>query len=98
MVTLEQKHPQLAQEFQNGNFVVHKLSQQFLVVANDQAHEQANTVIKADRGAIGMTEDPSALRRWMIAGAEVSHLVAQCEAACGTKDSTEHISHHEDTE
>ncbi|KAJ8358245.1 hypothetical protein AAFF_G00020150 [Aldrovandia affinis] len=45
-----------------------------------------------------MTEDPSALRRWMIAGPEVSHLVAQYEAACGTKEGTEHTSHHEETE
>ncbi|KAJ8351073.1 hypothetical protein AAFF_G00156320 [Aldrovandia affinis] len=48
MVTLEQKHPQLAQEFQSGNFVVHKSSRQFSAMAIDQAHEQANAVIKAD--------------------------------------------------
>ncbi|KAJ8399900.1 hypothetical protein AAFF_G00406300 [Aldrovandia affinis] len=34
----------------------------------------------------------------MIAGPEVSHLVAQYEAACGTKEGTEHTSHHEETE
>jgi hypothetical protein len=30
-------------------------------LAIDQAHEQANAVIKGDGGAIGVTEDPSAL-------------------------------------
>ena len=99
MVTLEKKHPQVAQEFQNGNFfVVHKSSRQFSAMAIDQAHEQANAVIKGDGGAIGVTEDPSALRRWMIAGPEVSHLVAQYEVACGAKMSAEHTSHHEETE
>ena len=102
MVTLEQKHPQLAQEFQSGNFVVHKSSRRFSAMGIDQAHEQVNAVIKADRGAIGVTEDPSALRRWMIAGPElrpeVSHLVARYEAACGTKEGTEHTSHHEETD
>jgi len=98
MVTLEQKHPQLAQEFQSGNFVVHKSSRQFSAMAIDQAHEQTNAVIKADGGVIGVTEDPSALRRWMIAGPQVSHLVAQYEAACGTKEGTEHTSHHEETD
>ena len=98
MVTLGQKHPQLAQEFQSGNFVVHKSSRQFSAMAIDQAHEQANAVIKADGGAIGVTEDPSALRRWMIAGPEVSHLVSQYEAACGAKEGTKHTSHHEETE
>ena len=32
-----------------------------LLVAVDQAHEQANAVIKVDGGKIGVTEDPSAL-------------------------------------
>ena len=98
MVTLEKKHPQVAQEFQNGKFVVHKSSRQFSAVAIDQAHEQANAVIKGDGGAIGVTEDPSALRRWMIAGPEVSHLVAQYEVACGAKMGADHTSHHEETE
>ena len=97
MVTLEQKHPQLAHDFQNGKFVIHKSSRQFSAIAIDQAHEQANAVIKADGGAIGVTEDPSALRRWMIAGPEVSHLVAQYEAECGTKAGTDKTTHHEDS-
>ena len=97
-MTLKQKHPQLAQEFQSGKFVVHKSSREFSAMAIDQAHEQANAVIKADGGAIGVTEDPSALRRWMVAGPEVSHLVAQYEAASGTKEGIEHTSHHEQTE
>ena len=45
-----------------------------------------------------MTKDPSALRRWMIVGPEVSHLGAQYEAACGTKNGIEHTSHHQKTE
>ena len=57
-MTLEKKHPQVAQEFQNGKFVAHKSSRQFSAVAIDQAHEQANAVIKGDGGAIGVTEDP----------------------------------------
>ena len=49
MVTLEKKHPQLAQKFQSGNFVVHKSSRQFSAMAIDQTHEQVNAIIKADR-------------------------------------------------
>ena len=44
-----------------------------------------------------MTEDPAALRRWMVAGPEVSHLVAEYEVAANTKDATESTSHHERT-
>jgi len=56
---------------------------------------QANAVIKGDAGAIGLTEDPSTLRRWVIAGPEVTHLVAQYEAASESRKGT---SHHEQTE
>ncbi|CAC5371326.1 unnamed protein product [Mytilus coruscus] len=41
--------------------------------AIDQAHNQANGVTKGDGGAICVTEDPSALRRWKVAEPKVSH-------------------------
>ena len=44
-----------------------------------------------------MTEDPSALRRWMVAGPEVSHLVAEYEVLSGAKDATRSTGHHERT-
>lgn len=99
MLSLEQCHPQVAREFNNGNFVVHKSHRAFSALAIDQAHEQANAVVKGDGGAVGVTEDPSALRRWMVAGPEVSHLVTQYETASGAKcakDCT--TTHHEQTE
>ena len=63
----------------------------------DQAHEQANTVIKGDGVSIGVTEDPSALRNWTVAGPEVSHLVSEYEAAIGANDATVNTNHHEQT-
>eukprot|EP00920_Eleutheroschizon_duboscqi_P032276 GHVT01077854.1.p1 GENE.GHVT01077854.1~~GHVT01077854.1.p1 ORF type:complete len:127 (+),score=12.61 GHVT01077854.1:597-977(+) len=59
-------------------------------MAIDQAYEQANAVIKADGGAIGVTEDPSA-------GPQVSHLVEQYEAASEAMEATEQTHHHEQT-
>ena len=44
-----------------------------------------------------MTEDPSALRRWMVTGPEVSHLVSKYEAPSGAKDTTVNTNHHEQT-
>ena len=60
-----------------------------------QAHEQANTVIKAD-----LIEDSLPLRRWMvhITGPEISNMVTQYETECGTKAGTEQISYQEETE
>ena len=66
-------------------------------MAIDQAHEQNNAAIKGDGGAIGLTEDPGALRRWMVAGPEVSHLVCAYEAISGVKDATISTKHHEQT-
>ena len=89
------KHPELALEFKASNFVVHKTNQDFSALALDQAHEQANAIIKADGGAIGLTEDPSALRRWMVAGPEVSRLVSMYEIQTPTNEASEHTVHHE---
>ena len=62
MMSLEQHHPQVAREFCSGNFVVHKPHREFSALAIDQAHEQADALMKGDGGVIGVTEDPSALR------------------------------------
>jgi len=45
----------------------------------DQAHEQANANVKGDGGAVGLTDNPNALQRWMIAGPVMSRMVAEFE-------------------
>ena len=85
MMSLEQQHPDVAREFHKGNFVIHKSRREYSALAIDQAHEQNNAVIKGDGGAIRLTEDPSALHRWMVAGPEVIRLVAGYEAMSGMK-------------
>ena len=79
MLSLEHKHPGAFQEFKSGKCVVFKSSHTFAAIDIDQAHEQANVVIKGKGGAIGVTEDPSVLRRLMVARSEVSHLVIEYE-------------------
>ena len=95
MMSLERQHPEVARQFQNGNFAVHKSQRHFSSIAIDQAHEQNNAIIKGDGGAIGLTEDPAALRRWMVAGPEISKLVANYETASGSKDMKKDTRHHE---
>ena len=48
MVTLEVTHPEVFNEFQLGNFVVHKTNREFSGLAINQAREQANAVVKGD--------------------------------------------------
>ena len=97
MLSLEHKHPSVFQELQSGKFFVFKSSRTFFAIAIDQAHEQANAVIKCEGGATGVTEDHSALRRWMVAGPEVSHLATEYEIVSGAKDANEKVRHHEQT-
>ena len=47
------------------------------MISIDQAHEQNNVHIKEDGGAVGLTDNPSTLRCWMIAGPEVARTVAE---------------------
>ena len=44
-------------------------------MALDQAHEHNNAFIKADGGAVGITENLSALLRWMTSGPQISQLI-----------------------
>ena len=46
----------------------------------DQAHKQ-NELIKGEGGAIGITENPSALLRLMVAGPELARMVEEFERA-----------------
>ncbi len=50
-------------------------------MATDQAHEQNNACVKGDGGAVGLTENPAALRRWMIAGPEVVRVISEFESS-----------------
>ena len=65
----------------------------FLSIALDQAHEQVNAIVKGERGAVGLTENPSALRRLMIAGPEVARMVQELENSA----SVDNCIHHEQT-
>ena len=72
MCELPVKHPNVFQQFSSGSFVVHKTKRPFSAIALDHAHEQENASIKGDGGAVGLTENPAALRRWMVCGPEVA--------------------------
>ena len=73
------------------------MERELSVLAIDQAHEQNNSVIKGDGEAIGLTEDPTALRSWMVANRDVSRLVTGYEAVSGAKDANTSSRHREQT-
>ena len=79
MMTLAERHPDVLSEFTSGNFVVHKTSNKFSAIALDQVHEQNNAMVKGSGGAIGLTGNPGALRRWMVAGPEIARITTEFE-------------------
>ena len=72
MTELSRKHPEVAIEFNEGKFTVRKTNRVFFAITIDQSHEQNNAYIKGDGGAVGLTDNPDALQRWMVAGPEVA--------------------------
>ena len=94
MQSLPSTHPAVVEQFKAGKFTFRKSCRSFSALPLDQTHEQNNKIIKGDGGAIGLTENPQALRRWMIGGPEIANLVKQFEDTV-FKDSTTQCSHHE---
>ena len=95
MVTLATKHPSVYKQFLAGNFTVKKTTHAFSAMAIDQAHEQNNSLVKGDGGAVGLTENPAALRRWMVSGPEMARVIAEFQATSETKKADH--KHHEQT-
>ena len=94
MCGLSTKHPDVYTQFMNGNFVVHKTKSLFSAIALDHAHEQVNAGVKGEGGAVGLTENPAALRRWMVAGPELSRMIAEFEGSVSSPVFIVH-GHHE---
>ena len=72
MMSLKQLHPDVYTELLKGKFVIKKSKRAFSAIAIDQAHEQNNASVKGDGGAVGITENPAAPRRWMVCGPEIA--------------------------
>ena len=68
----------------------------FSGIATDQAHEQNNASVKGDGGAVGLTENPAALRRWKVSGPEMARLIREFEVSTMKRKKTD-FRHHEQT-
>ncbi|KAJ8397883.1 hypothetical protein AAFF_G00435720 [Aldrovandia affinis] len=97
MVTLVTKHPSVYAQFLAGNFTVKKTTHAFSAIALDQAHEQNNALVKGDGGAVGLMENPAALRRWMVSGPEMARLISEFQATTEKRMKKTELKHHEQT-
>lgn len=64
-------------DFRAGNFAVQKTNRPFSAIPIDQAYEQNNVAIEGDGCAVGLIDNPSAPRQWMVAKPDVSRLIEQ---------------------
>ena len=62
----------------------------------DQALEQNNELMKGSGGALGLTENPLAFRKWMVAGPEQARLLKEFEKEYISEETNEHHYHHEE--
>ena len=81
MSALESLHPDVHKEFLDGNFTVSKSERPFSALAINQAHEQNNACVKGDGGAVGLTENPVALKCWMLCCPEMARFVNEFETS-----------------
>ena len=95
MVTLAEKHPAVHQEILNGNFTVNKTGRTFSNISIDQAHEHNNACVKGDGGAVGLIQNPAALRRWMVSGPEMARLIEEFQASMEKPEEKPDFRHHE---
>ena len=77
---LSSKHQDVHKHFNDGAFVVHKTNRAFSI-ALDHAHKQVNAFVKGQGGAVGLTENPAALRKWMVGGPELSQMIEEFQGS-----------------
>jgi len=93
MVELTTTDHETAQEFRDRNFMVQETNRPFSTIPVYQTHKQNNAVIKGDGGAVGLTNNPSALRRWIVAGPEVARLIEEFQDE--QENRSEDTKHHD---
>ena len=89
MSQLQLNHPGVYEQFLKGKFSVQKSNRKFSRIAADQM----NANIKEVGGAIGLTENETALQRWLICGPEISRLLDEFESI---NEGVNHVREHHD--
>ena len=94
MTSLSTLHPSVYAHFYEGSFVAHRTTRSFSGMALDQAHEQLNALVKGEGGAVGLTENAVALRRWMVTGPEILSMIQEFEDFSQRPGSEHHTKSH----
>lgn len=84
------KHLHIYADFCNGSSVVQKTKRLFLALTLNHAHEQVNAVVKGERGAAGLSENPTALRGWVVPSSELALMVEEFNEVILSSESQNH--------
>ena len=94
---MESLPPSVHKQFEEyGHWVVQKTTNRFSAMPIDQCHEQNNETVKGTGGAVGLTENPSAFRKWMTAGPEQARLLKEFECEFMRETTGNQLHHEED--
>ena len=93
MMSLTRLHLDAYTEFLKEKFVIKKSKSAFSAIAIDQAHEQNNVSVQGNGGAVGLTENAAALRRWMVCGPEMARLLQEFERTTEKSESIDRRHH-----
>ena len=77
------------------SWVLTKTKRKFANMPLDQEHELNNETVKGSGGAIGLTENPAAPKRWMAAGPEQARILTEFEELHQSSDHQSSQSHEQ---
>jgi len=93
---MERLRESIQKEFEEcGHWVIQKIIRRFSAMPIDQTLEQNNEVVKSTGGAVGLIENPSTFRKWMISAPEQARILKEFEGEYFYSDS-ESDAHHEE--
>ena len=94
MSSLSETHPEVYEEFMNGNHAVSRSKQAFAQVWTDMALEQSISLdSKRKGGIIGISRKPGALERWFLTSHERTAITTALKQMCELDDSESQTLH-----
>lgn len=82
----------------HSHWVPSKTYNKLCTIPLDRVREQVNKIVKGSGGAVGLTENPNAFRRWILSGPEIARLLKEFEEEYFPEDDTNdprNFHHHE---
>ena len=76
---IKSERPELYNLLEKGVFTANKTNKRFSAIHLDQNHEQMNDILKHNGGIVGLTENPQALKRYLVCSPLVSELCSSFE-------------------